>query len=382
MTHPILLSSLLLVSCVPAAPAEAATADSPLLTARAEKMAARHLRLWEDAAARGDELGQLRGMNPEWDFMGRTFLTLALASMALDNPAREAELLPVMDRMIADTLAYEAQHGQAGYLMAYAAYKPWINPDSRSLFVDGELALMMGARRMVEDDGRWDEEHARRIAYATDLIAGSPALMGESYPDEAWMFCNTVALAAIRIYDHLEPEADHSDLLQRWLAHARAHHIEPETGLLISSMTWDGTPKDGPEGSSIWLSAHMLQFIDPELAETQYVRARRQLGRTLLGLGYALEWPPSQPAPLDVDAGEIVPVLGASTSSSGLAIIAARSFRDDVWHAALLRSLDWTAGPTEEDGTLAYARSNQVGDAVILYGLVEGPLRAALLSPR
>ena len=359
-----------------------ALAEEGALSERAEQMARRQLALWTDPAQREGELSRLRDRNPEWDFMGRTFLVLALSSIALEQPSREAELLPVIDDIIADTLRYEEANGQRGYLMGYAADGRWINPTGRSLFIDGEVAMMVGARRLVEDDGRWDQEHTARIEAATANIAASPALMGESYPDEGWMFCNTLALAAVTIYDHLEEKADHSDLIARWLASTRASHLDAETGMLLSSMSWQGRPKDGPEGSSLWLSAHMLQFIDPAFAEEQYRLGRRALGRTLMGMGYAREWPEDREDTFDVDAGEIVPVLGASTSSSGLAIVAARSFADRRWHAALLRSLDVAAQPVEDPGGgLRYARSNAVGDAVILYGLVEGPLREALRAP-
>lgn len=348
---------------------------------RVDQMAARHLAMWSDADRRAAEVAPMRAMNPEWDFMGRTFLALSLASMALDEPSREAELLPVIDTIIADTIAVEASEGVYAWLLPYGRSGAWQDTSQRSLFVDGEVALMIGARRLVEDDGRWDAEHTRRIDASVGLIARSPSLMGESYPDETWMFCNTVALAAIAAYDVLEPEADHSALIDRWTETAKQTMVEPTTGLLVSSTTHDGRWKDGPEGSTIWLASHMLQFFAPELAQDQYTRARASLGRTLLGLGYALEWPPALGADyVDVDAGEIVPGLGASTSSSGLAIVAARSFRDDAYHAALVRSLDWTAQPITEGGELRYGRSNPVGDAVILYGLVEGPLRAELTA--
>ena len=75
-----------------------------------------------------------------------------------------------------------------------------------------------------------------------------------------------------------------------------------------------------------------------------------------------------------MDAGEIVPVLGASTSASGLAIVAARAFGDQAYHRALRRSLLVAAGKQEEDGRVRFARSNALGDAVILWGMVHGPV--------
>src|SRR4051794_26086545 len=50
---------------------------------RARELANRHLHLWEDPAAREAEMARMRASNAEWDFMGRTFLVLSLANMAL-----------------------------------------------------------------------------------------------------------------------------------------------------------------------------------------------------------------------------------------------------------------------------------------------------------
>lgn len=352
----------------------------PSITRKANEMMARHISVWSNPDVKATEINPMRSVNPEWDFMGRTFVVLGLASVSLAEPSRQAELLPVIDQIIEDTIQVEAAEGQQTFLLRYAQYQPWKDPSGRSLFVDGEIALMIGARRLVADDGRWDQEHKARIDASADQISRSPALLGESYPDETWMFCNAVAMAALRIYDALEPAADHSALTTRWIERMKQDQRDAQTGLLVSSTTWSGERKDGPEGSTIWLVSHMLQFVDPIFAEDQYQRARRELGRTLLGMGYALEWPVGQEDWQDVDAGEIVPGLGASTSSSGLAIIAARSFSDKRWHAALLRALGATARPEREGGELRYARGNQVGDAVIFYGMVEGPLREKLTA--
>src|SRR6185295_390430 len=49
----------------------------------ASRLAARHLALWENPELRDREIARMRRSNAEWDFMGRTFLVLALSNMAL-----------------------------------------------------------------------------------------------------------------------------------------------------------------------------------------------------------------------------------------------------------------------------------------------------------
>jgi hypothetical protein len=187
------------------------------------------------------------------------------------------------------------------------------------------------------------------------------------------MFDHAVALAAVRLADRLDG-TDHSAVIRNWLAFAKEKLVHRETGLLVSSFTVDGTPLDGPEGSSIWLVAHCLQALDPEFARDQYERARTELRQTHCGFGSAREWPASWHGPADVDSGPIVPVLNISAGSSGLALVGAAAFGDEAFLKSLVATLDFAAFPERKEGELRYCASNQVGDAVLLYAAVLGPL--------
>jgi hypothetical protein len=209
----------------------------------------------------------------------------------------------------------------------------------------------------------------------------SPTLSAESYPDECWTFCNTVALAAMRVSDWLDG-TDHSRLFGRWVETAKAKLLDTRSGLLVSSYTLDGRVKDGPEGSSIWMAAHCLLVVDEVFAREQYVRAKGALGRTVFGFGYAVEWPESRKGPEDVDSGPIVPLVEASAGSSGLSLLAAASFDDTSYLRSLVATLDFAGFPTMRNGGLRYAASNQVGDAVMLYAAVTGPAWRLVKGPR
>jgi hypothetical protein len=253
----------------------------------AESLAARQLALWESVRRDGHfeaELvhERLRASNPEWDLMARMFAALSFASLAAESPAERARYLVVVDRIIDDALDDESARGQHGFLLPYSRRAPFVDPAGRSLFVDGEIALMLAARQLVARDARRVGLLRDRIDRIVAQLERSPLLVGESYPDEVWLFCNTVALAAIRL-DDLVSGADHRDLFARWIAAARAHLTDPATGLLVSSATRSGEPVDGPEGSTIWLAAHMLMVVDQAFARDQYERARRSWAATSSG---------------------------------------------------------------------------------------------------
>jgi len=343
--------------------------------ARARALAARQLALWEGAdAGRRGALEQMRVTNPEWDFMGRTFVVMALGNLALGEPDERRRHLAVMDAVIDDTLRLEAERGMHHFLLPYARRAPFEQRPARSLFVEGEIAMMLAVRQLVEERPELRAPLRERTERLASRMEGGPVLSGESYPDECWTFCNTMALGALRVAD-ASLGTDRSDLARRWVEMARARLVDERTGLLVSSYTWRGEHLDGPEGSSIFFAAHALELVDAGFARDQYDRARRELGQELLGFGWAREWPRGgRQVFADVDSGPIVPVVGASDGASGMAILGAASFDDGPWLRSLVTTLDFAAFPVEEDGGLAYAASNQVGDAVLLLALVQGPL--------
>lgn len=350
-------------------------------SARAEALLARQVDLFRSAEAHEEEAGRMRRTNAEWDFMGRTYLAWALAEQAQRDPARRGERLAMLDAIIDRTIAEEREHGLYHFLMPYATARPWVMDPPRSQFTDGEIALMIALRRLVEDKPAYRAPLRERVEAMTARMERSPTLSAESYPDECWSFCNAVALAAIKASDILDG-TDHARLLHAWIDTAKARLTDPATGLLVSSYTLAGATKDGPEGSSIWMVAHALRAVDPAFAEDQYRRARRLLGGDILGFGFAREWPAGRRGPADVDSGPIIPVLDISAGSSGLAFIAAASFGDREALDALSTTLDFAAFPITQGGGLGYAASNQVGDAVVLYALSIGPLWDAIRDGR
>ena len=347
---------------------------------KARQLAARHLRLWTDPSLRQAELKKMRGSNAEWDFMGRSFLVWSLVNMGLREPDTKERYLPIIDEIIRETVAIEQQDGIYAFLMPYAKDRPYVIKPARSLFIDGEIALMMGARRMLQEEPAYQQPMNERLQQIERRWRINPVMAAESYPNECWTFDHAVALAAFRVADRLDG-TDHSDLCRRWVANAKKTLIHAPTGLLVSSYMVDGSPLDGPEGSTIWMVVHCLQVVDEAFARDQYQRARKELGRITAGFGYGVEWPAAWQGPRDIDSGAVIPVFEVSAGSSGMAFIAASSFRDWEFLRALATTVDMAGFPSRKDGQLKYCASNQVGDAAILYATVLGPLWERVATP-
>lgn len=326
------------------------------------------------------ERALLRRNNPEWDLMARTFSVLSFANLALKEPSRKAEHLAAIDALLSRTLRDERTADDV-FLLPYVHRAPFRDVGGRSLFVDGELALMLAARQLVEPRADLAPLLRERIDTVTGQLERAPVLTPESYPDEGWTFCNTIALAALRLSDAVDGR-DHSELRRRWMQSAREHLVDARTGLLVSSFTFDGVPREGPEGSTLWLSAHMLQVVDPDFARDQYQRARRALIGELFGFAWAAEWPEDAPALNDIDSGPTIPLVHANAGSSGLALVGAAAFDDEPLLEGLVTSLRFAAFPVTDDTGLRFAAGNPLADAVLLYSLVEGPLWQRAMEPR
>jgi len=347
----------------------------------AMSIAARHIALWTDPELRRLELEKMRSRNAEWDFMARCFFVWSLGNMGLRDPEMKPTVLPVMDAIIDETVRLEKEQGIHFFLMPYAKYNEFKMQPPRSIFIDGEIALMLGLRRLIEDRDDYRTLHRERIDVMLDRMQKGPILCAESYPDECWLFCNSVGLAAIKVGDFLDG-TDHGEFFGRWLESAKKNLIDKETGILVSAFDLSGkSVSDGPEGSTIWLVAHCLQVIDPEFAREQYWLARKQLKSSFFGFGYAYEWPGGKGHD-DVDSGPIIPIINLSAGSTGLAFLGAASFNDQEYLTSLYRSLEMGAFPLPTGQGVKYCASNAVGDAVLLYSITQGPAWQKILSGR
>ena len=193
---------------------------------RARALAARHLELWSDPQLRQQELNRMRVSNAEWDFMGRSYLVWSLANLGLRDPAMKPACLQTMDRIIAETLQLEKEKGMTFFLMPYAKDRPYVVQPARSLFLDGEIALMLASRRVLEEKPEYQPLLTERVYLIVQGWRRSPHLALESYPDECWTFDHVVALAALRTTDYLDG-TDHSALIRDWVAMARKKLVDP-----------------------------------------------------------------------------------------------------------------------------------------------------------
>ena len=344
-------------------------ATGPTAERRAERILERQHAAWED---REDTVERLHRANPEFDLMWRLFTVLANSDDALAHPEAADDYLALSDTLIRDTAHTAITSGQRHFLLPYADAQPWRQPDAGSLFVDGEVALMIAARRMVRDEPwlrqmalEWNER------VRTDFDAAGDDLP-ESYPNEAWAFCMTTALLALHMSDLLDG-TDHSAVIRDYTDRMATTLMDPRTGLIGSDWQANGRALDGTEGSSLWWVSTGLLLLGPDLATAQYEGGKQALHGGMLGMSWAKEWPETHSTG-DIDSGPIVPYFHASPASSGFALVAASAHGDDAYRRRLVRALRAADALLVIDPRLSTMAEAPMGDAIVRLGLGFGPL--------
>ena len=325
-------------------------------------------RIWDDEGLRKAAHEEMREQNPEWDLISRSFYAYSLANVALKAPSMRAEALRHLDLVIQETVAVPWRE----FLLPYGHARPFVKEPAASLMVDGQVSLMIGLRRLVQDDPDYihKKEHGRLIERCLAALTSHPTMLGETYPDECWLWCNPLALASIKVHDVLEG-TDHTELFRWWEAAARSSFMDPKTGLLNSAITLDRKVIHPPEGSTIWIGAAFLLPVCPELAQEQYALIKAQLTGRLFCFRYGREWPRGQRGGWDIDSG-FTP-FGMGPASTGFGLVAAKEMGDRDLFVRLLGLLECVAVPKAENGRMRYLSSNLVGDATFLFAKTTGP---------
>ncbi len=344
-------------------------ATGPSADERGQALLTSNEAAWQD---QDHTVAALHSANPEFDMLWRMFTVLAACDRALATPDEADRWLALADDMIRDTDAVATQRGQRHFLLGYADHQAWRQPEAGSLFVDGEIAVMVAARRAVRDEPwlaqlgqRWTQRVEQDFA-----LAGND--LPESYPNEAWAFCITTALVALHINDVVEG-TDHSALISRYTDRMRSDLVDASTGLIGSDWAVSGDALDGTEGSSVWWVSTGLLLLDPDLATAQYDGAHDALIGGLPGIAWSREWP-GQAHGSDIDSGPIVPFFDASPAASGFALVASSAHGDDATRARLVRAIRAADVLLRVDPRLSQMAEAPMGDAIIAFGLGFGPL--------
>jgi hypothetical protein len=275
----------------------------------------RIIRTPERGAAELNALG-----NAEWSLFSMSYSVYAFTNMAqLDSTFRP-----------------EAAHYTQlaiGKMLTGGIAQAFRNPDAlakadsvTSVLYLGHLNLMLGCHRLLDPASPYQALHDSLSATLHRRLATAPNHCLESYPSGVWVPDNTVALASLQLHSDLTG-SPYRAFCQQWVAYARQHLTDPQTGLLLSKPATRHQEAEEPRGSHLGWSIFFLYRFAPAFAAEQYQRYQEQFSTNFGVIRLYHERAGSYETSLgDVDSGPLI--LGYSIPANAFAFGNAVALRD------------------------------------------------------
>jgi len=311
-----------------------------------------------------------RQYNGEWLFGTYLMAGMGFGQMALEHPERRTRHAELMSLCIERILSPQGKAFETG---------TWKEDPIESLDGDhghaaylGYLNLLLGLHRVLDPTSKHAPLNDRITAALVRRIHASPTLLLRTYPDEVYPVDNCAVIASIGLYD-LATRADHSELIQKWVAKCRERYTDPQSGLLYQCVNADdGSPVDAPRGSGSSLGLYFLSFVDMALSRQLYDAVRKQLARTFLGFGVVREYPMGwEGGRGDVDSGPVL--FGIGVSPTGFTLAGARIHRDPAYFSRLYSSAHLIGAPLRRGDRLNFVTGGPLGDAIMFAMLTAQP---------
>jgi hypothetical protein len=201
--------------------------------------------------------------NAEWSLFSLSYAVYAFTNMAqLDSTFRpEAAHYTqlAIDRMLTGSIAEAFRNPDA-----------LVEADSvTSVLYLGHLNLMLGCQRLLDPVSSYRALHDSMSATLHRRLATAPNHCLESYPGGVWVPDNAVAVASLQLHSDLTGSR-YRAFCRQWVAYARQHHTDAQTGLLLSKPATRHQATEEPRGSHLGWSIFFLYRFAPAFAAEQY----------------------------------------------------------------------------------------------------------------
>ncbi len=296
------------------------------------------------------------------------FSSYALTNMALSDPKYREMAAAYIDRAVQKSLQPRIpQHFSLHFRIPIGGDIWEVEPLLRSphnVLYKGHLNLMMGAYTLISGDKKYASEQALLTETLTEDFLSDPTHHLQSYTGNRWPADNVVALASLRLYDHLYG-TDHSSVFGAWKEWSREFMMDKH-GLLYSHIDQDTRlPDEEPRGCAIAYSIPFIHLFDPAFATDLYDSFKRTMQHGFIGIPFFRE-SMRDGYHTNVDSGPIL--LDRGTVASAFAIGAAKISGDARTFRRLSYAAEALTLPYETTRSKGYFANISLGEAVLLYG--------------
>lgn len=286
----------------------------------------------------------------EWAIYTLSMTSIALANIATLYPETKSWISKGIEGMIRTTMSNEIREydrlscGDSldGHLSYYSL-----------------LALMISAYRATTENDRFRLLYANLCENLYKQISNSKIMNIPTYPGQPIYVPDMAAtIAALANY----PSHFYKSFAKDWVTYMKNNYIDPETGLLVSTIDGSNSPVLGSYSA---LTTYYLTFIDEEFAREQYQLLKKHFLKTRLFAGIKERTDGSNNGIFTIDSGPVV--FGLSPSGTAFGIGPATFFEDWKTRNKMLKTGEW-AGFTVANKQRHYLLSNivLVGEAIVL----------------
>lgn len=315
-----------------------------------------------------DEAGeQMQDLFPEGFFFAHVLYGLAWVDVGLRVPAGTSLHAQALAESTWALARLDSPQGRAPFSAA-------LDPPYGVFYLGWSNWLRGGVLTLQPKESRSAAEVDR---FQTDCLAleqafnRNPVPFLSAYPGQAWPVDSVVAIAVLRLHDHLFTPR-FGATIQGWLQ-ATQRYLDPMTGLLphrVDPMT--GELIEGTRGSSQSLVLRFLIEIDPSIGRTQYALFREQFVAPFLGAPGVREYPMNVIGQGDIDSGPLI--AGYSASATVVMIGSAQVYGDREVASALIQASETVGLPIDWGKTKRYALGVlPIGDAFLVWAKTSRP---------
>ncbi|MFD2717878.1 hypothetical protein ACFST9_04080 [Hymenobacter monticola] len=249
--------------------------------------------------------------NTEWSLFSLSYAVYAFTNIAQLDSSFRPEAARYTQLAIAKMLSGSIKE-------AFQNPDAIVAPDSvTSVLYFGHLNLMLGCHRLLDPASPYQALHDSLSSTLHRRLAAAPNHCLESYPGGVWVPDNAVALASLQLNSELTGSS-YRAFCQQWVAYARQHLTDPQTGLLLSKPATRHQAAEEPRGSHLGWSILFLYRFAPAYAAEQYRRYQEQFSTNFGVIRLYRERAGSyETSEGDVDSGPLI--LGYSIPANAFA---------------------------------------------------------------
>lgn len=311
-----------------------------------------------------------RAYQGQWAIYACSMTTCALCNLIRLYPELREKYLPKVAILIEQTDTPEIRAYDTDWWKEDAMES--LDGNSSHMTYLSILAWMIGNFRLAGGDGRYDALHRRLCDTLQRRMLAVPDLNLPSFPNGIIFLPDMMFVGmAFKDYDTIHGKVGHSRglyaaTLAKWVEELKSRYIDPNTGLLASSVHRNLTT-GRTSGAYAGLNALGAAYVDTEFGRRQLARLKEHMVTAYGSRAAVREYLRKAPKyTFDIDAGPVV--YGISPSGTSFAIGAATYLGDWELRDRLLATASLAGGNARTRRTQHYRLADIMltGEAITL----------------